>query len=233
VHALPPQAKILAATGFIVVVVVTPREWLGAFAGYVALVAVALVIARVPVRRVAAGLLIETPFVAFALLLPLVGPPPDTVWGLSTSGLWAAWNILVKASLGMLTATLLAATTLPVDLVAGLQALRLPGPVVAIFTFFIRYVDVVADQYRRMRTAQSARGLTATSPSSWPAMASGLGALFVRSYERGERVHLALVSRGYDGRLPEPQTASGRVWPAAALPVSALLVLAVQAVLRW
>jgi cobalt/nickel transport system permease protein len=32
-------------------------------------------------------------------------------------------------------------------------------------------------------------------------LASTAGALFIRSYERGERVHLAMLSRGYDGRI--------------------------------
>ena len=41
-----------------------------------------------------------------------------------------------------------------------------------------------------------------TSPRHWPALAKALGALFVRSYERGERVHLAMLARGYTGRLP-------------------------------
>lgn len=229
-HALSPQSKILATVGFVAVVVATPREWVAAFAGYSLLLIAALVWAQVPARRVTTGLAIELPFVVFALLLPLVGPAPDTWLGLSVPGLWAAWNILIKASLGVLAATLLAATTLPVDIVAGLQALRLPAAFVSILTFFIRYVDVVADQFQRMRVAQRARGLTARSPKAWPVLASGLGALFVRSFERGERVHLALVSRGYDGRLPAPQT-EGQSWPAALLPGCALLILLAVAAL--
>ena len=45
------------------------------------------------------------------------------------------------------------------------------------------------------------RGFDPRSPRHWPALARTLGALFVRSYERGERVHLAMLSRGYDGTL--------------------------------
>lgn len=223
-HALSPQSKILATVGFVMVVVLTPREWIPAFAGYLLILAVALGLAKVPPRRVLAGLMIEVPFVVFALLMPFVGPEPSGWLGLSIPGMWAAWNILIKASLGVMAATLLASTTLPVDVVAGLQALRIPGPIVAIMTFFIRYVDVVTDQYQRMRVAQRARGFHASSPRSWPVLAHGLGALFVRSFERGERVHLALVSRGYDGRLPAPVTV-GPSWPAALLPLGAALVL--------
>jgi cobalt/nickel transport system permease protein len=219
---------------FVVVVVLTPREWIPAFAGYALLLAAVLALSRVPARRVLTGLVIEVPFVLFALVLPFIGPEPSGWAGISVPGMWAAWNILAKATLGMMAATLLAATTLPVDLVAGLQALRLPQPIVAIFTFFVRYVDVVADQYSRMRTAQAARGMRTGSIRSWPVLASGLGALFVRSFERGERVHLALVSRGYDGRLPAPAAGSaGSWWLAAVLPATAALILLAVAVTQW
>jgi cobalt/nickel transport system permease protein len=228
VHGLSPQSKILATLGFVLIVVLTPREWVPAFAGYTLILALALALAKVPPRRVLAGLVIEVPFVLFAVLMPFVGPDPSGWLGLSIPGMWAAWNILIKASLGVVAATLLASTTLPVDIVAGLQTLRIPGPIVAIMTFFVRYVDVVTDQYQRMRVAQRARGFDASSPRSWPVLAHGLGALFVRSFERGERVHLALVSRGYDGRLPAPVTV-GSSLPAALFPLSAALVLVVVA----
>lgn len=233
-HRLSPASKIVAVTAFVFIVVLTPREWIVTFIGYAIVLGIVLLAVGVRPARMARSLVLEVPFVAFALLLPLVGPDPSGFAGLSIAGMWAAWNILIKASLGVLAATLLAATTLPVDMVAGLQALRLPTPLVAIFTFFIRYVDVVSHQYRRMRVAQEARGFRATSPRSWPVLATGLGALFVRSFERGERVHLALVSRGYDGRLPVPEAGMARSWPLAAmLPVSALVILAGGWLASW
>jgi len=215
-------------TTFVVIVVLTPREWISAFFGYAAILAAALAFARVPPHRVARGLAIEVPFVLFAVLLPFVGHGPDGWLGLSIPGLWAAWNILIKATLGVVAATLLASTTLPVDVVAGLQALRIPSAFVSILTFFVRYVDVVADQYHRMRVAQRSRGFDASSPRSWPVLAHGLGALFVRSFERGERVHLALISRGYEGQLPVPES-SGAAWPAVTLPAAAALIAMVHA----
>lgn len=225
VHGISAPAKIVAVVAFVLIVVATPREWVAAFAGYAAVLAVTLVVARVPARRLATAAVIEIPFVAFALLLPVIHPGGE--------GLWAAWNILAKATLGVMAATLLAATTRATDLVAGLQALRLPAALVAIFSFFIRYVDVVAAEYSRMRTAQQARGMASGSVRAWPALAAGMGALFLRSYERGERVHLAALSRGYDGRLPLVDSTGDLRWPAALLPVAAAVILAVSAVVRW
>jgi cobalt/nickel transport system permease protein len=100
----------------------------------------------------------------------------------------------------------LAATTEPHHLLQGLERLRLPHQLVQIMGFMVRYLDVVSDEMRRMRIARESRGFTARNPRHWPVLARSAGALFIRSYERGERVHLAMVSRGYTG-VPSGSTA--------------------------
>mgnify|MGYP003378836667 FL=1 len=97
----------------------------------------------------------------------------------------------------MLAALLLGATTEVRDLLDGLRRLRMPATLVEIMGFMVRYLEVVGGELRRMRVALLSRGFDPRSPRHWPVLARALGALFVRSYERGERVHLAMVSRGY------------------------------------
>lgn len=65
----------------------------------------------------------------------------------------------------------------------------------------IRYLNVINDQMSRMKVARESRGFQAQGIRSWPIFTSTLGALFIRSYERGERVHLAMLARGYAGTL--------------------------------
>ena len=96
----------------------------------------------------------------------------------------------------------LAATTEAPDVLRGLQRLRMPEEIVQIMGFMIRYLDVVTAELSRMMIAMRSRGCDPKSPRHWPTLARAMGALFIRSYERGERVHLAMLSRGYDGRLP-------------------------------
>ena len=72
--------------------------------------------------------------------------------------------------------------------------------------FMVRYVEVVGDQWRRMGVARASRGFTPTSPRSWRALGASLGTLFISSYERGERVHLAMLSRGHEGHATRPRT---------------------------
>ncbi len=230
VHRLPAHLKLLALMSFVLVVVTTPPRAFWAFAAYAALLAGAVTVARVPARTIAARMLIEVPFVAFAVLLPFVATGPRVeVAGLSLSepGLLGSWNLLAKATLGVAASALLAATTAPRDLLAGLQRLRLPALLVEILAFMIRYAEVVRDELRRMRIARESRGFEPRHLGHLPVLARSAGALFVRSYERGERVHVSMLSRGYAGRLPlvdeRPAPAAARV-AAAVLPVAALLV---------
>jgi cobalt/nickel transport system permease protein len=111
----------------------------------------------------------------------------------------AAWGLVAKGTIGVMSSLTLAATTEPSDVLLGLRRLRMPELIVQIMGFMIRYLDVVTADLGRMVVAMRSRGVEPRSPRHWPVLARSLGALFIRSYERGERVHLAMLSRGYDG----------------------------------
>jgi cobalt/nickel transport system permease protein len=230
VHALPAHCKLLAVLCFVLVVVSTPREAVWAFGLYAVLLGAVAAAARIPAGFLLKRLLIEIPFVAFALLMPFVVPGEHTeVLGISLSvpGLWGAWNILAKGTLGVAASVILASTTELRSLLLGLQRLRLPSLLVQIASFMIRYGDVIADEMRRMAIARRSRGFEARGVRHWGVLAKSAGALFIRSYERGERVHLAMVSRGYTGTMPvlDETRATRAQWSsAAALPVTALAV---------
>ncbi|WP_284578489.1 cobalt ECF transporter T component CbiQ [Streptomyces sp. 2P-4] len=230
VHALPPHCKIVAAFAFVLVVVSTPREAVWAFGLYALLLAAVAAAARIPPAFVLRRMLVEVPFVAFAVLMPFVaeGERVEVLGAsLSVSGLWGAWNVLAKGTLGVAASVLLAATTELRALLLGLQRLRLPPLLVQIATFMIRYGDVIADELRRMSIARRSRGFEARGIRHWGVLAKTAGALFIRSYERGERVHLAMVSRGYTGSMPviDDVTATRAQWArAAVLPTAALAV---------
>ena len=204
VHRAPAHLKILALVGFMLGVVATPREWYPVFGGYLLLLLGVIALSRVPFGYLAKRMAIEVPFLVFAALVPFVATGPQVeVLGVSVSepGLVAAWGLAVKGTLGVLASLTLAATTEPSDVLAGLQRLRMPALIVQIMGFMVRYLDVVTADLGRMLVAMRSRGVDPRSPRHWPALARTLGALFVRSYERGERVHLAMLSRGYDGTM--------------------------------
>jgi cobalt/nickel transport system permease protein len=205
-HRLPPQVKMVTAVAGAIVVVATPRTEFWAFVGYLAVLAGLWAVAGIPVQWLAARLVIELPFVVLAVLMPFLGRGERAaVLGVSVSvdGALAGWNILVKATLGLLISLTLAATTSPRELVVGAQRLHAPAMLTTIATLMLRYLSVIAAEARRMRTARIARGHDPRFLWQVGATARGIGTLFIRSYERGERVHLAMVSRGFTGVLPD------------------------------
>lgn len=207
VHRLPAQVKLVGAFAAVLGVVATPREAFWAFGVDLLVLLGVWAVAGVPVGWFARRALIEVPFVVLALVLPFTGGTPHTdVAGVSVSvdGALAGWNILAKGTLGVLISLTLAATTHPHDLVTGLRRLRVPGIATTIATLMLRYVEVIVAEAKRMRTARVCRGHDPRFLWQAGATARGIGMLFLRSYERGERVHLAMLSRGWSGSLPAP-----------------------------
>jgi len=232
-HRTQPHVKIAAAFLFIFAVVATPREAIWAFLIYFVILIILAVSARLGIRFVATRMLIETPFVIAALLIPfLTGGDRISLLGieLSRAGLWDTWNILAKATLGLLTSVVLAGTTDIPSVLRGLEALRVPRVLTTIMGFMIRYLDVVLGEFRRMRVAMQSRGHDPRWIGHIKPYATSAGLIFVRSYERGERVYLAMASRGYDGHMPTrpgnqasvPQWAAALLAPATAWAIAAL-----------
>jgi cobalt/nickel transport system permease protein len=205
-HRAPAHLKLLGLLGFMLVVVATPDHWFAAFGAYLLVLLGVVALSQVPPTYLLKRMVVEVPFVVFALVLPFVAYGEQVeVLGLSLSrpGLLAAFGILATATLGVLASLTLAATTEPQALLAGLERLRVPSLLVQIMSFMVRYLDVVTGEMQRMRVARESRGFSARDPRQWPVIARSTGALFIRSYERGERVHLAMLSRGYTGTMPE------------------------------
>jgi len=232
IHGLPPQVKVAAAFLFIFAVVATPKEAWWAFVIYASTLLSLATAARLGRRFVATRMLIEVPFVLAALLFPFVGGGATvSVLGLelSRSGLWDMWNVLAKATLGLLTSVVLAGTTDIPSMLRGFEKLRVPRVLTAIMGFMIRYLDVVLGEFRRMRVAMHSRGHNPRSLAGIGPYARSAGLIFIRSYERGERVYLAMASRGYTGHMPSVNGDDAGIsqWSAGlAVPAFAWLVAA-------
>jgi cobalt/nickel transport system permease protein len=204
-HKLSPEVKIAAMLGGILAIVLTPREQFWAFGLYGLTVILLLGIGEIPLGFYLRRVLIEAPFVAFAVFLPFLGSEPTTTFAgleVSIEGSWAAWNILAKATLGVSLSIVLAATTEIPHILKGLERLRVPSLMIAIAGFMIRYLDVVTSELQRARIAMTARGHDARWFWQAKPLATSAGAMFIRAYERGERIHAAMLARGFDGSMP-------------------------------
>lgn len=222
IHRLAPEVKVACAVLFVVAVALTPPQAVWAFGVHAICVGGVAAAAGVGPRFLLTRLTVIIPFVAFALFIPFIGSGERIdVLGVSVSraGLWGAWNIWAKASLGASTSILLAATTEVPRMLTGMSRLRVPATLTAIGSFMVRYLEVIGGELRRMRTAMAARGYAPRWLWQARPVATAAGALFIRSFERGERVHAAMLARGYTGTMPEigPHRGSRREWVAGGL----------------
>ncbi len=230
VHRMAPQCKVAATALFVLAVAATPAGTYWPYLWYLLLLAAVAALARLPPLTLLRRLLVEVPFVLFVLALPVLGGPPQlTVLGLDLSvpGLHAAATIVLKATFGLLATGILAATTPLPEVITGLERLRVPRVFTAVAAFMVRYIEVLAAELGRMRTAAACRGGNPRWLWQVRDVTAGLGALVVRSFERGERVYLAMASRGYTGVLPTVLTGAPapRVAWVGALAVPALAAI--------
>ncbi|CAN3128376.1 cobalt ECF transporter T component CbiQ [Mycobacterium sp. smrl_JER01] len=239
VHRAPAEVKIVCLALFVLAVVATPREMFWPFGVYALIIVVVWRVARIPLGWIAPRMLIEAPFIVLAVLLPFAeGGERVDVAGvqLSVAGLYAAWGIVIKGTLGVAASLTVAATTTARELPVALSRLRVPAVIVSVLTLMIRYVDVLSAEARRMRMARISRGDSPRALHQIGATAKSVGALFLRSYERGERVYLAMLSRGFDGHVPALAVGTGcaaaatpRQWTLALSPAVAAAAVAVSA----
>ena len=207
VHRLDPRAKIVGLVAVTLVAVSTPVEAWPAFVACALVLAAVALRARVSVRDIRRRARFVLPLVlAAALLIPLLrtggeswslGPLTVHEHGLATLGAVAA-----KATIGTVAAVLLGATTSFPSVLRGLEALRTPRLLVLIAAFMYRYLFVIVEEVGRMRAALAARGYQPRNALHAGALGRVATALFLRTYSRGERVYVAMLARGYDGRMP-------------------------------
>jgi cobalt/nickel transport system permease protein len=233
-HRLPTHAKLVGLVSFVLAVVSVPASSPWVLGGLLVLSTAILVSTGVGRAHLVPRLALGLPVVVFAGVLPFVASGPERALGpftVSSTGLAAAWTVAAKGLSGVLAAVAFAVTTRPTDLLAALQRLRAPDLVVLVLSFMVRYLGVVTDELSRMRVARESRAFQGRGVRAWPVLAASSGALFVRSYERGERVHLAMLSRGFAGRLPSVSslTATPGEWGLALAPAAAALTASVVA----
>jgi cobalt/nickel transport system permease protein len=221
------------------VAVSTPITRWQTFIALFALVITAALFSKIPLLLLLKRALIEIPFVFFAILMPFFGEGERfEIAGIQLyrEGLLAGTSIVAKGSLGVLAAVILSTTTTAREILRGLERLKLPTVMVQIASFMLRYVNVISDEMERMKIARESRGFIATGIKHWKVIATSAAALFIRSYERGERVHLAMLSRGFDGNLPSlgNPVVTTRQWSTAlSLPGIALSISLLFLAIGW
>jgi cobalt/nickel transport system permease protein len=207
-HRLDPRAKILGLLAVTVVAVSTPVARWPVFAGCAAVLLLFAALARVRPSELWRRVRVVLPLVLLVgALVPLTRTGgrafalgPVTV---HEAGLLVFAAVAAKAAIGTCSAALLGATTTFPAVLRGLEELRVPRLLVQIAGFMYRYLFVIVEEVGRMRAALVSRGYRPRHALQAGPMGRVATAMFLRTYGRGERVHDAMLARGYRGSMPQ------------------------------
>lgn len=210
IHRLDPRAKIAGLLAVTFVAVSAPVDLWPVYAACGLALALIAVAARVGPLTIARRARVVLPLVLLAgALLPFVRTGGDTYalgpLTVHEAGLTTFAQLAAKATIGTVAAVLLAATTSVPNLLHGFERLRAPRTLVLIASLMYRYLFVIGDETRRMRTALAARGHRPRHALKAAPAGHVAGALFLRAHARGERVHRAMLARGFSGAMPHPE----------------------------
>jgi len=205
-HHLDPRVKLLAYLPVIILTALSDdiRQASLALAGGVCLAGIAGFYNRLLLKRLA----VVNVFMVFLWLTLPFSVPGEPLWhtgplALSRAGVALSLLITIKANAIALYTVSLPGTSSIASLSHAMLHLRLPEKLVTMFYFFYRYIGVIADEYEKMLQMLHSRGFSSkTSMHTVRVYAYFTGMLFIKSYERSERVYNALLMRGFSGQVP-------------------------------
>ena len=203
-HSLTPPTRLACIVVSVFAIALTPHgRW--ATWGVYGLAAVGLIfLSRVGLGRLLSRVGIEFAFVSVILLGTLFRPEGQVVWSwgflqVTDAALVVLASVAIKVMLSLLLLNLLVLTTSVSDLWLALQAWRMPPLLVAIMASMYRYLQVLIREFITMKRAAQSRNLMLTNQATRQVIGNMIGSLFIRTYQRGERIHQAMLARGYRG----------------------------------
>ena len=205
VHRLDPRTKIACTLLYCAIVVSVPTPRWGLLGLCVPPLCGALAVSRLPLGYLLKRCLMLSPLVlTVVIFFPLTGTGGARVAAIGplevrTDGLWMGAGIAARFLLTILAVLVLACTTPFAVLLRGLARFRVPRLFIMVLSFLYRYLFVLVDECDRMRRARDsrcprARGVAMAAPGM-------LAMLFIRTYDRSDRVYAAMLARGFDGTV--------------------------------
>jgi cobalt/nickel transport system permease protein len=202
-HRLDPRAKLVATLLFIVMVVSFDKYALSALIPFFIFPVVQISIGGLPVGFLAKKVLLVAPL---AILIGIFNPLMDRnilfqIGSIPVSGGWVSlFSILIRFLLTVTAALILIATTGFNAVCMALARLGVPRPFVVQLLFLYRYIFVLTDEAARMVRAVSLKSFN-SGGISFKTFVPMMGHLLLRTMDRAQRIHLAMLCRGFDGRI--------------------------------
>jgi cobalt/nickel transport system permease protein len=216
IHHIDPRVKVVVTMAFIISNALLPDgAWMAFALSWLFLLA-ANALSQLGLSYTFKRSFIALPFalVAITVLFSIPGRPLTTfhfiMWDftITDAGLLRFVSILIRSWLSVQMAILLVTVTPFPDLIHAFEHLRVPAILTTIIAFLYRYLFVLTDEVLRLMRARESRSAAAPGVRSgggvtWRARIAGnmAGQLFLRSYERSDRIYNAMVARGYAGQM--------------------------------
>jgi cobalt/nickel transport system permease protein len=216
IHRLDPRVKVVVTVAFVLSNALLPDGAWIAFGLSLLFLLFVTALSNLGMTFTLKRSFIALPFalVAITVLFSIPGNSLTSFhflfWDLTITdaGLLRFVSIVIRSWLSVQMAILLVGTARFPDIVHALEHLRVPTILTTIIAFLYRYLFVLADEVFRLLRAREARSAAAPGSRSggsvaWRAGVAGsmAGQLFLRSYERSDRVYNAMLARGYTGHL--------------------------------
>ncbi|MDJ0623368.1 MAG: cobalt ECF transporter T component CbiQ [Desulfocapsaceae bacterium] len=166
-----------------------------------------LFLARLPWAAVSKRLLLVNGFTLFLwITLPLTYGGEQyydySFLHLSREGIILAAQITLKTNSIILAIIALLTTSTIAELGSGLDRLRFPKKICFLLLYSYRYIFVIHQEYSRLLRAARMRSFSpATNLHTYRTFAYLFGMTLVKSYNRAQRVHQAMLLRGFNGNL--------------------------------
>lgn len=232
-HQLIPKTRVLCAFLLVFAIALTPNgQWL-TWAVYGLAVAAIAVISQVQLLDLIKRVAVEFLFVGLVLLGTLFRSGGEVVWQwgilrITTEGLTVLGSVSLKMLLCLTMLNILVLTTSISNLLHALTELRVPKLLVAILFSMHRYIQVLVDEINCMKKAAQSRNLFAQARGKRLVIGNIMGSLFIRTLERGEQIHQAMLARGYTGLPPVLDPPLSQARDRRALAIVLVLVLSGQ-----
>jgi cobalt/nickel transport system permease protein len=196
-HNLDARVKLVGAVAFVVAIVATPVGAWRALGAEGIMLAFLIGLSGVAIRELLRRWVVFFVLVGFVAIMVAPAHPARVSYGLGV----VAATILLKNSLALFTIVVLASVTPFPRLLGALRKLGVPPVLVTTLQFMDRYRHVLTDELGRMARARRARTFDRRSALPWTLLSGLIGILFLKTFERAERVHNAMIARGWTGEL--------------------------------
>ena len=214
IHRLDPRIKVLIAIFFVVCVVSFNKYSISAMLPFVLFLAAVMGMADIPANFLLKKLLLVSPFaVMVGIFNPFLDQQPMLQIGsfMVTGGWLSFLSILLRFSLTVSAMLILVATTGFNAVCMAMVKLGMPRIFAVQLLMLYRYIFVLIDEGLRMYQARTLRSFESRGMGmkTYGHMA---GQLLLRTIDRAQRIHLAMICRGFDGtiRLHQSLTVTAR-----------------------